>query len=74
MQVVAGGGEEPVRDRHHPVMAAFAFGDEQAPFTNPQIAEAETEDFAAAEPAEDHREDHRPVPIGAQRGDQPVDL
>ena len=35
-QIVADRGEEHVRDRHHPVMAALAFGDEQRPLRRPE--------------------------------------
>ena len=34
----------------------------------------QAEDFAAAQPAQDHRLEHRPVPVGARCGEQCVDL
>ena len=66
-QVVADRAEERVRDRDDPLVAALALGDEQRPLRHLHVAEAQTEDLAAAQPAEHHRVDHRPVPIGAQR-------
>ncbi len=70
VQVVAERDEERVRDRHHPLMAALAFGDEQRPIRDAHIAQAQAEDLAAAQPTQHHRQDHRPVPMGAQRRQQ----
>ena len=39
MEVVAGRVEEPIRDRHHPVMAAFAVHDGHPSVADPQILE-----------------------------------
>ena len=55
-------------------MAALAVGDEQPTFTPTNVLQPETEDFAAAQPGEQHRVDHRPIPILAQRRDQLDDL
>ena len=45
-QVVADGGEELVGDRHHPLMSALAFDDEQRPVCDSNIAEAQGQDLA----------------------------
>ena len=63
VEVAADGGEEPVRHRHQPLMAALAVGDEHPPLPDPHIAEPQPEHLAAAQPAEHHRLDHRPVPL-----------
>ena len=67
-------GEEPGGDRDQPLVAALALGDEHPPLGDPQVLQPQPEDLAAAQPAEHHRRDHRPVPVGAQRGGQRVDL
>ncbi len=38
------------------------------------VTQSQPEDLAAAQPAQHHRGDHRPVPVGAQRSGQGVDL
>ena len=55
-------------------MAALAFSDEHPPLAEPQIAQAKTEDLAAPQAAEHHGLGHGPVPLGAQRSHQRVDL
>jgi len=42
-------------------MAAFAVRDEQPPLTPTNVSLSKTENFAAAQPAEQHRVDHRPT-------------
>ena len=41
---------------------------------NRRSLQPQPEDLAAAQPAQHHRRDHRPVPVRAQRGGQRVDL
>ena len=55
-------------------MAALALGDEHPPFRDPQILQPQPQDLAAAQPAQHHRRDHRPVPMRPQRRRQRVDL
>jgi hypothetical protein len=55
-------------------MAAFALGDEQSPRGHLQVCQPQPEDFAAAQSAQHHRLGHRPVPVGAQRRQQCIDL
>jgi hypothetical protein len=55
-------------------VAAFALGDEHPPLTRTDVLKAQPEDLATAEPPQQHRFDHRPIPVGAQRRDQRVDL
>ena len=74
VQVAGEGGEEPRRDRHDPLMPALALGDEQPALADLDITQPQAEDLAAAQPAEQHRLDHRPVAVGAQHRHQRVDL
>ena len=47
-------------------MSAFAFGDPHPPVGQLDVAKAQAEDLAAAQSAEQHRQDHGPVAVGAQ--------
>jgi hypothetical protein len=62
------------RDRHDPLMTALAVSDEHSAFGDPQVLQPQPEDLAAAQPAEHHRGHHRPIPMGAQRGEQRINL
>ena len=73
-QIVAEHGEEGVGDRHQPLMAALAVSDEHRSISYPDIAQPQPEHFATAQPAEQHRQHHRPIPRRAQRPEQGVDL
>lgn len=55
-------------------MSALAAGDEHPPGGDLHIGQPQPEDFAAAQPSQHHRLDHGPIPPGAQRGQQGVDL
>ena len=46
-------------------MAALALGDEHPSGGDPQILQPQSEDLAAAQPAQHHRLAHGPVPVGA---------
>ena len=48
-------------------MAALALDDEQRPVRDLDVGQAQPEHLAAAQPAEQHRQHHRPVPVRAQR-------
>ena len=48
-------------------MTALAIGDEQSSLAPTNVLEAQTEDLATAQPGEQHRVDHRPIPIGPER-------
>ena len=48
-------------------MAALAVRDEQPAFTPTDVRQSQAEDFATAQTGEQHRVDHRPIPIRAQR-------
>ena len=74
MQVVTERVEEPVRDRHHPVMPALALDNEHPPIRDLDVGQSQSEDLAATQPAEQHRRHHRPVAVRAQRRDQLVGL
>ena len=73
-QVVPDGSEERVGDRHQSLMTALAVDDEHRPVGDTDVAEAQPEHLAAAQPAEQHRQHHRPIPRRAQRRQQRVDL
>ncbi len=73
-EVVTDRGEERVRDRDHPLMAALALGDEQRTVRHPDVLEPQPEDLAAPQPAQQHRQDHRPVPVRPQRVEERPDL
>lgn len=55
-------------------MPTLALSDEQPTLGHPQVLHPQPEDLAATQPTEHHRRDHRPVPVGAQRAGQRVDL
>ena len=69
-EVVANSSEECVGDRDHSLVAALALGDEQRPLRHLDVAEGQAEDLAAAQPAQHHRVDHRPVAMCTQRTQQ----
>ena len=74
VQVGGHRGEEPARDRDQPLPAALALGDEHPPLRGVQITQPQPENLTAAQPAQHHRRDHRPVPVRAQRRGQRVHL
>ena len=74
MQVGAEGVEEPVRGRDHPVVAALALHHGQPPVSDLHVGEPQPQHLTPPEPGQQHRQHHRPVPVRAQRGDQPVRL
>ncbi len=55
-------------------MASLALGDKQPALANADVGQAQPEDLAAAQPAQQHRLDHRLVAVGAQRADERVGL
>jgi hypothetical protein len=73
-QVAAERLEEPVRHRHDPVMAALALHHGQPAVADLHIFEPQSQHLAPAQPGQQHRQHHRPVPVRTQRGDQPVRL
>jgi hypothetical protein len=64
-EVVAERDEERVRDRHHALVAALAFCDEQRPIRNAHIRQTKAEDLATAQTTQQHRQHHRPIPLRA---------
>ena len=74
VQVLAERVEEPVRGRHHPVMAALALHHGQPPVSDLHVRKPQPQHLAPAQPGQQHRQHHRPVPVRAQRADQPVGL
>jgi hypothetical protein len=54
--------EEPVRRRHHPVMAALALHHPQPPVGDLDILKPQPQHLAAAQPRQQHAQHHRPVP------------
>ncbi len=73
-QILAQLGEEGVGDGHHPLVATLSLGDEHRTFGDLDVGQPETEHLAAPQTAEHHGEDHGPIPMGAHRPDQCVDL
>ena len=55
-------------------MAALAIRDEQPSFTPTDVLKSQAEDLATPQTGEQHRVDHRPIPILAQRRDQLDDV
>ena len=55
-------------------MPALALSDEHPSLSDPHVLQPQAEDLAAAQPAQHHRRDHRPVAVRAQRHSQSVDL
>jgi hypothetical protein len=76
LSVQVGGhrGEEPARDRDQPLPPRLALDDEHPPLSDVQVLQAQPQDLAAAQPAEDHRRDHGPVPVRAQCRGQRIHL
>jgi hypothetical protein len=74
VKVNADRGEEPARDRHQPLMATLAIGDEHPPLPNVQILQPKTEYLATAQATEHHRQHHRAVSVRASRTQQCIDL
>ena len=74
VQVGGHRSEEPARHRDQPLPAGLALGDEHPPLGHPQVLQPQPEDLAAAQPAQHHRRDHRPVPLRAQRPHQRIHL
>src|SRR5215211_6155158 len=74
LEILADRLKEPPRHRHDPLAAPHAVGDEQAPLPGVDIAEPQPQHLAAAQPAEQHRQHHRPVAPGPQRAKQRVDV
>jgi len=66
--------EEPVRRRHDAVVAALALHHGQQPVGNLHVTEPQPQHLTPAQPGQQHPQHHRPVPVRAQRGDQPVGL
>ncbi len=71
---IAKGVEKAWRDRHDALMAAFAVRDEQPALTPTDVRQSRPEDFATPQTGEQHRVDHRPIPIFAQGRDQLDDV
>ena len=74
VQIVTECGEEPGRDRHDALPAALALGDEQPPLAGVDIGQPQPQHLTPAQPAQQHRQHHGPVPAGAQRRQQCVHL
>ena len=74
VHVASHGGEEGRRQRHQSFVAALALSDEHPPLAEAQVAQAKAEDLAAPQTAEHHGLGHGPVPLGAQRSHERVDL
>jgi hypothetical protein len=55
-------------------VSALALGDQHPPLAEPQVAESQTEHLAAPQPSEHHGLGHGPVPLGAQRSHERLDL
>jgi len=66
VEVGGDGSEEGARHRNDAVVAALAVDHEHPPLAQSQILEPQPEHLAATQPAEQHRLDHRPVPLRAQ--------
>lgn len=50
LEVLPDSDEEPLRHRHHPLVAAFALGHEDAPIGDMQIGQTQSKDLAPAQP------------------------
>ncbi len=55
-------------------MAALAVRDEQSAFAPTDVRQSQPEDFATAQTGEQHRVDHRPIPIRPQRRNELDDV
>ena len=63
-----------LREGHDPLVTALPLGDEHPLLPGAEVLQAQSEDLAAAKPAQQHRLDHGPVAPRAQRGHQRIDL
>lgn len=64
-QVGSQGGEEPAGDRHDPLVAALAAGDEEPLVSQVHVLQPQSEHLAATQSTQQHRLDHRGIPGGA---------
>jgi hypothetical protein len=72
MQVGTERVEEPVRRWHDPVVAALALHHGQPAVGDLHVTEPKPQYLTPAQPGQQHAQHYRPVPVRAQRGDQPV--
>ena len=70
IEVAAQGVEEPWRDRHDAPCPPLPSAMNRRPSTPTDVLETEAEDFATAQPGEQHRVDYRSVPILAECRDE----
>ena len=73
-QVVTECGKECVRDRGDPLVATLALGNEQRPLGHRDISESQAQHLTTPQAAENHGQDHGPVPLRPQRPEQSIDL
>ena len=66
--------EEPRRDRHDPLVTALAVGDEHPPLPSVDVLEPQPKHLTTTQPSQQHRVDHRPVPMLAKRAGERIDL
>jgi hypothetical protein len=66
--------EEPVRGQDHPVMAPPLPSTMTSRRSATCTLANRSQHLTAAQPGQQHRQHHSPVPVRAQRGDQPVRL
>ena len=66
--------EEPRRDRHDPLVTALAHSDEHSPLPSIDVLEPQPEHLTTTQPSQQHRVDHRLVPMLAKRVGERIDL
>ncbi len=74
VKVVAGRSEELCGDRYQPLVPALALADEDPTLARRQVAQPQAEHLPAAQSAQQHRENHGPVPPGVQSAKHLFDL
>jgi len=72
MQAGAQRLEEPVCRRDHPMVAALALHHGQPPVGDLHVLKPQPQHLTPAQPGQQHAQHHRPVPVRAQRADQPA--
>ncbi len=55
-------------------MAALALSNEHSAFANLEVFKAQSQDLATPQTTKDHGLDHRPIPLGSQCGEKPINL
>ena len=74
LEVAANAHEEPGRHRDDALVAALALSNEHSAFAYLEVFKPQSQDLATPQTTKDHSLDHRPIPLGPQCGEKPINL